>query len=292
MYMNDLNKPIVISYENQLVNNANAKMFKKTLDQNNWEYLFIGENKKWQGVMDKIFGFYESLLLMPDNKIVILSDSRDVFCLREPEFFIEKVKNIIDTKIIVSTEMFLLSQMNWSKQQIEEKKLRNPLFFFQGKPLDNYWKFNNKENDIPFRKYANSGLIVGKSCNLIKLCKWIIDNNYQDDQLGVCDYINKYPELIHLDYDACFFHTSTFGVNGSLYNHSIQKQDTPTFSELLGFSCYFLHIPGIYSSNGQKLIYNILYDFFDKQVSVNMYKLYGVNPNINNENIYFITNDS
>lgn len=82
-------------------------MFKKTLDSYNWNYEFIGEGLKWNGFKDKIYGYYNKLQQLHDNKIVVLSDARDVYCLREPDFFIEKIKDIVEDKIIVSCEMFL-----------------------------------------------------------------------------------------------------------------------------------------------------------------------------------------
>ena len=164
-------------------------------------------------------------------------------------------------------------------------------FFYQGIPLDKYWQYYNKTNDLPIRKYVNAGLIVGRVKNLKNAFKWIIDNNYNDDQLGFANYTNNHPELVHLDCEANILHTSTGFCSGCLYNYDIQSKDTPTFTELFGMSSYFLHIPGANISKGQKYIYDVIYkllkfDIVDK----NMFSTYGFTDKTKH-NKYFYTND-
>lgn len=269
--------PLVVSYENDLNNNSNSQTFKKTLEKHNWDFVFIGEGKKWSGFIDRINGYYTFLQSLQENKIIILSDARDAFCLRDSSFFLEQTKQIIDNKIIISAECFLLGQMNWNDKEILKAKLSNPNFFYQGIPLDKYWLFYNKTNDLPLRKYVNSGLIIGRVKNLINAFKWILDNNYTDDQLGFANYTNNFPELVYLDYDANILHTSTGFVNGCLYNYRSQNKDIPTFTELFGFSTYFLHIPGIINSKGQKKIYEIISTILNNNIIDNdMFSLYDI----------------
>ena len=287
-----MDKILLLSYETDITN-SNAQLFKKTLENHNWEYIFIGNGNQWKGFRDKIIGYYDYLLTLDTNKIVILSDARDVFCLRSSDLLIDKIKDIIDTKIIISAEMFLIGHMNWSQQQKNDRLIKDPHFFWQGNPLDNYWQFLNKIDNLPIRKYINTGLIIGKVNNLLTAFEWIIKNNFDDDQLGFCEYTNKFPQNIYLDYNAEMIHTSTCFVNGSLYNHNIQKEDSPTLVELLGLSSYFLHIPGISLSKGQKEIYNIIYTLFNDNIineNSDMFHLYKLKNRTTN-NIHFITND-
>lgn len=287
-----MDKILLISYETDMTN-SNAQLFKKTLENHNWEYIFIGNGNQWKGFSDKIIGYYDYLLTLDTNKIVILSDARDVFCLRSSDLLIDKIKDIIDTKIIISAEMFLIGHMNWSQQQKNDCLIKDPHFFWQGNTLDNYWQFLNKMDNLPIRKYINSGLIIGKVNNLLTAFEWLIKNNFNDDQLGFCEYTNKFPQNIYLDYNAELIHTTTCFVNGSLYNHNIQKEDSPTLVELLGLSSYFLHIPGISMSKGQKEIYNIIYTLFNDNIineNSDMFTLYKLTNRTTN-NIHFITND-
>lgn len=268
--------PLVISYETDLSNN-NAQIFRKTLEKHNWDFRFIGGETKWIGVKDKIIGYYNFLQTIPKNKIVILSDSRDVFCLRDSALFVEQIKNIVDKQIIISAECYLLGHMNWNDAEILNAKSNYPNFFFQGIPINKYWEHYNKLDDLPSRKYVNSGLIVGKVINLTNAFKWIIDNNYTDDQLGFANYTNNYSELVYLDYEANILHTSTGFVNGCFYDYNIQSKDVVTFTELFGLSSYFLHIPGINNSKGQKKIYDVVTRILiDNIIDKDMFSIYGI----------------
>jgi hypothetical protein len=288
---NDITIPLVLSYENDLSNNKNAQLFKKTLEKYNWRYEFIGEGIKWNGFRDRVLGYYNFLNNnLPDDKIVVLSDARDVFCLKKPDFFIEQIKHIVENKIIISSEMFLHGNMNWNEEQVSKAISKDPGYFWQGVPLNDYWKFHDT-NPIPFRKYLNAGLIVGKTKNLKIALKWIIDNNFNDDQLGFCKYTNKFPDLVHLDYEATILHTSTSFVNGSLYEYDMQKLDNPSFHQLLGFSNYFLHLPGINGSKGQKYIYDIIYTLFNNNIiDKNMFSMYNLKEEYPFRKDYFIKN--
>jgi hypothetical protein len=66
-------------------------------------------------------------------------------------------------------------------------------------------------------------------------------------------------------------------VCGSFYDYNIQKLDTLTLNELLGFSNYFLHIPGLSLSKGQKYIYDIVYSLFNNPIiDKNMFEKYNI----------------
>lgn len=290
MDSNNINFPIVISYETD-TDNKNYILYKKTLENNKWDYKFIGQGLKWNGFRDKIIGYYNEIQKYPDNKIFILTDARDVFCLRSSKFLMDKINNIIDTKIIISAELYLRGNLNWTTQQIEDKLKIDPTYFYQGVQLIQYFDYYNKSDSLPSRKYLNSGLIIGKASNLKTMFKWCIDNNYNDDQLALAEYTNKFPEQIYLDYDANFLHTSTAFVNCSTSNFNIQIQDSPTFQELSGMTSYFLHIPG--KGIGQTQLYNMIYNLFNNNLIKNLYSLYNIQPHNDKDgvkNIYFVSN--
>jgi GR25 family glycosyltransferase involved in LPS biosynthesis len=251
----DLDVPLVISYENDMSQNENSQFFKQTLIKKCWKYLFIGEGIKWSGVIDKINNYCNISKFLPKDKVIILSDSRDSLCCRGPKTFMNKIKNIIDdNKIIISTELFLLGHMEWSEDEIAEKIKTNPDYFWQGIPMNNYW---NKNNIVTDKKYVNTGLIVGKCERIFKLFNWVKNNKYHDDQLGISSYINLFNDDVYLDYKFEIIHTTTSLVSAGVYNTEIQMKDSPTISELLGYSCYFLHIPGGNISKGQQELYKI-----------------------------------
>jgi hypothetical protein len=284
---------LVISYENE-PNNTNSQIFKSTLEKNGWNYLFVGEGEKWNGFKTRIMRYYNILKNLDPNKIIILSDSRDVFCLRSPLTFKNAINRITDmeNKIIISAEMFLIGHMNWSDDEINKRLLENKHFFWQGIPVNNYWKHYNIEE--PLRKYVNAGLIIGKANNLFQAFEWIVNNNFDDDQLGFASYCNSFPEKVTLDFNAEVLHTSTFAVNGGLYDEK-QKYDSPTLSELLGLHSYFLHIPGLSGSKGQAHIYSIICKLFESNLIMqhnDLAKLYNLNLNDSLNYLYFIKNDN
>jgi hypothetical protein len=291
--LNSLDTPLLIAYENDM-KNSNSQILELTLQNNKWEYKFIGNNTKWINTIDKVKGFYEYLCTIHPEKIVILSDSRDVICCRSPKNFINDYNSISNNKILFSTEIFLQGATDWETN--DTYTLGVPLDniwknnnwitnhvseqyeLLQGIPLYNYWKYLNIENiNIPNRKYVNSGLIAGKACMLKDAVKWIIDNDYTDDQLGFSNYINKYPEFVCLDTNATILHTSGFGVYGGLYNTSVQNNDSPTFAELFGRTSYFLHIPG-QNLKGQYVIYKTITNLV----------LYGIGDDILKKDYNFI----
>jgi GR25 family glycosyltransferase involved in LPS biosynthesis len=289
-HYNDITIPIVVLYETDLNNCKEAQMCKKTLETHNWQHTFIGEGMKWNGFRDRIVGYSNFLDKLKDDKIVVLSDARDVFCLQKPTFFIEQIKDIVENKIIISAEMFLAGHMDWNEEQFSTVLAKDVNFFWQGVPLSEYWNFHNITS-LPFRKYLNAGLIIGKAKNLRIAFKWMIDNNINDDQLGLSMYTNKFPHLVHLDYEATFLHTLTSYVDGSLYDYNIQKLDALSFHELFGFSNYFLHIPGSNISKGQKYIYNIVYLLFHNGIiDKNMFELYNINRTFPIKDTYFVKN--
>jgi hypothetical protein len=276
--ISDITKPFVLSFENKLETEENSQTFKQTLDNNNWEYVFINTGIEFTGVVDKINGYYSYLKTLPDEKIVIISDARDVLCCRSPRAFIDGLNHLnkSENKLLISTELYLLGQMNWTQEQINEKIKQNPNYFYQGTFLTKYWEYYKYET-LPDKKYVNSGLIAGKVSQLKHMFNWIIENNYTDDQLGVANYVNNFPQFINLDITNEMLHTSTFALNGGVYDIHIQKRDCPTIAEILGFSSFFLHFPGL-NSKGQMMCYSIV-----KETILNNYdkiwKLYNRNNN-------------
>ena len=103
-------------------------MFKKTLASCGWQYIFIGEGEKLEGFTTRIRAYYIVLLGLSTEKVVVLSDARDVFCTRSTLTFIEHVKEWIDDQIIVISEMFLIGHMEWTDSQIERVLQKNPIF--------------------------------------------------------------------------------------------------------------------------------------------------------------------
>lgn len=244
---------ILLSYDNQ-PDNDNTKFFINTLDNNGWKYKIVGEGEKWLGFKTRMTCYIKELSLLPDSTLVILSDARDVVCVREPDAFKSGFLSF-GKKIVVSTELFCNGKMNKHEDNNNDIVIISNVL--QGcQPLTNYWKYYDVK-EKPHRAFANMGLISGYAVDLKNMLMWIIENKYSDDQFGLGNYMNTFPENVYADSNALLLHTSTFGMNGGVMDIHIQKADSPKLAEFLGCGAFFIHLPRLSISNGQKYIYDI-----------------------------------
>jgi len=236
-----MTSPFVVTYDN--CPNDNTRLFLKTLETNEWNYKLIGEGEKWEGFTNKIIGYHNYLKTIDPKSVVVLSDARDVFCVRSPKAFLEGWATF-QKDMVVSMELFCDSKMDVSDDYVGRQCV----------PLVKYWSHYNMIR--PSRKFVNSGLIAGRADELCRWLQWTIDNNYENDQFALGIYMNTFPERIAADTEAIVLHTSMFGSNAGMYSniHS-QKHDSPTLAELFGRSAFFLHIPGIHFIKGQAVVY-------------------------------------
>ena len=259
----DIENPLVISYDNKPT--KTTEMFISTCKNNDWVYKMIGLGETWKGFISKMHGYRNFLRTVNPKKIVVVSDARDVVCVRTSKSF---VQGFVSFKKSIVVSMELLCQGRFEVNETEK--------MYKCAPLKKYWQ-HHKIEKIPDRKFANSGLIAGYAGELLHMWDWIINNNFNDDQLGVCYYINAFPEKIAVDTDAKLLHTSVFGVNAGIQNIQMQGNDSISLAELFGRRAYFLHIPGI-NNHGQKIIYETVVNII--QSGVNSKKLltpYGYN---------------
>jgi hypothetical protein len=257
-----MTEPVLISYENDSTN-ENSQFFFETVKRNGWEYRQIGVGDKWEGFITRTRRYKDISASYDKDRILVLSDARDVFCVRHAKAFTAAFE-YFKTPILVSADVFLASQINVPENFIHT----------QGASLEPYFKHWNTDPLKTMRKFVCAGLIAGRAGSLYEMYNWILENNYTDDQLGVAMYVRKFPERIKLDHDAIVLHSSTYGVNGGTYHIHYQKQDAPTFAELFGTGAFFLHIPGL-CYKGQKYIYNAIKNILKEHDSDALLKVYG-----------------
>lgn len=253
--------PILITYDNAPT--KNSKFFFDTCIRNGWKLIHLGEGDEWLGFINKINAYKKICEELPADQIIVLSDARDVFCTRASIGFIEGF-NEFKSDIVVSTEIFSDSYINKPDTAEHIKSI----------PLHAYYKYHNITPSL--RKYINSGLIAGRAKALAYMWNWIVEQKFDDDQLGVHCFANTFPDKIALDKDAILLHSSTFAVNAGIKNIHIQKLDAPTFSELLGCGAFFLHIPGT-NLKGQDKLYQMIKEHLQKYSSCELFKLYNYN---------------
>lgn len=236
----DVSKPLVITYDNAPT--ENTKFYINTLKNNKWDYVLIGKDEKWEGWITRSNAYMNILKTLPSNKIVLLTDARDVICCRSSHAFMDAFRSF-SSDLVVCMELICDSRLARESDYVG----------MQCHSLRNYWKYHSIQ--VPKRKYVNNGLIAGKVSKLIEMLQYGIDNKHIDDQFSLGSFVNKYPACIATDSDADIFHTSCFGAFSGLLDINLQKTDSPTFAELFGRAAFFLHIPGMECIKGAKVVY-------------------------------------
>ena len=266
-----MDQPLLLTYDNAPTDNT--RYFLETLKQNKWNYTLIGQGETWEGFQTRMRGYMEALHNLPKRQLVVVSDARDVVCVRPSDYFNDGFLSF-GGRIVVSMELFCEGHMEESKV---DKKV-------QCIPLIQYWQ-HYEITVRPQRKFVNSGLIAGYAEDLYHLFSWILDNKYTDDQLGLCNYMNNFPEKVYADTDAVLLHTSGFGVNCGTLNLKVQSKDSPSLSELFGAGAYFLHIPGLNISKGQIFVYSNVVAFLKSLDGKKITSAYNYSPLKWNESI-------
>jgi len=158
--------------------------YEKTLDLFKYEHEKLGYGQIWGGWRFRMKLYMEACLKEPSETILVLTDADDVLCVKSGEGMLEKFlsfnKSIVCTAEVTCNIGVCL-------------------------PVDNYWKVRNQLNQSSY-KYVNCGTMMGRAGALAKMWKWMLDNNFQDDQLGLCNYVNTFPELFHVDSTNSLFY--------------------------------------------------------------------------------------
>jgi hypothetical protein len=255
--LNDLSRPLVITYDNDP--KENTYFYLKTLEKNNWDYILIGKDETWQGWPTRMRAYQTILKTIHPDKIVVLTDARDVVCCRSANAFMDAFASF-RSDMVVSMELFCENQIDPPEDFISTK----------GIFIQNYWKYHAME--IPKRKFVNNGLICGKASKLYDELKYGLDNKFTDDQKALSVYVNTFPQSIGVDYNTELFHTTCFGAFAGLLDINLQKRDSPTFAELFGRSAFFLHIPGQLNIKGAKTLYSIVKSLLEAGVSDELFR--------------------
>lgn len=254
--------PVLISYENDPTN-ENSQFFFETVKRNGWEYRQIGIGDAWEGFITRIRRYKDICAMYDKDRILVLSDARDVFCVRDAKAFTAAFE-YFKVPIVVSGEMFLASQIDVPEN----------FMFWNGASLDPYFKHWKIDPKKTIRKFVCAGLMAGRAGALYDMWDWVLANNYTDDQLGTAMYVRTFPEKVRVDHDAIVLHSTDYGVDAGTFHVHYQKQDAPTFAELFGTCAFFLHIPGLFFK-GQGYLYKCIKNILKEHDSDALLKVYG-----------------
>ena len=105
--------PLVVTYCNKFkeTNHENTRRLGETLQNNDWAHVVLGEGETWVNYMTKMSAYRRHLETLPPDKIVIISDAHDMYCLRNVHYFVSEFK-ALNKPIVVSAEFFAEGRIN------------------------------------------------------------------------------------------------------------------------------------------------------------------------------------
>lgn len=67
-HLDDLNHPLVVTYESNFETSSQAQFYRDTLISTGWEYQFVGNGETWTGFIGRLKTYITSLRLLNPNK--------------------------------------------------------------------------------------------------------------------------------------------------------------------------------------------------------------------------------
>ena len=104
-----MTNPLVITYCNSPVSGTHLRTeyFRKSLQYNEWAHVILGRGEESTELRHKIETYRNYLESHTEHDICVLSDSRNVKCLRSPTTFVETLRRRLhDKRILVSMRNF------------------------------------------------------------------------------------------------------------------------------------------------------------------------------------------
>lgn len=179
-----------------------------SLRNHDYKYKVLGLGKKWGGWVWRMKQYMEAADAHYDeNTPIIFVDGYDAFAIKDSKGLLDKFKSV-NRRIVTGAE------------------LGNPFVSNYGR-VHKWWFANQLKEEDYSHIACNAGFVMGYPKDLYNMYKWIIDNGYADDQVGLRNFINTYPEKVYLDYKSEFVFTKL----------SIENENT--------FNSYFLHLTGL-----------------------------------------------
>lgn len=251
---------LFITFETDL-NHKNLNELKKSLNKQKYPFKILTA-KKWTGFGLKIQTIYDYIKTLPDNKIVIISDARDVLCVNyDVHSLFNKIKNIVQEKIILSTEIgcCVNFQQNLGNYRTKSGKVLKRTYE-EGTPNSKNWKsfFNMhaERNNIKHKNvhkkniHINAGIYIGTVKNIKTIYSIMNPNDKEDDQILLSEMFYLFPNKFVLDYNRNIISNShVWDTN----NTKIMEEDSgctykkegklikDTYSNTYP---YFIHTPG------------------------------------------------
>ncbi len=218
--------PLLLTVQNK-ENDPHTQNFKSTLTYWKWEYEVLGLGLTWKGFGTKFIEYLKRLNQLHDkNQIVIFSDSTDVLSNGPPDEFVKNYLRISQweggNRIISSAEMACcVTSMQVHRPGdfilpggVRKNKAVNTSAHQEFTPdIQTQWQEEMEEikkregqwmQDSAFH-YLNSGMIVGRAKDLIKMLEYVKAEENESDQALLSEYFLRFPDRVQLDYQNILF---------------------------------------------------------------------------------------
>lgn len=186
----------------------------------------LGLGVKWEGWVTRVRLYHDFCAQFPPSDIVILMDAYDVLVVREynPEELLAAFESY-ERPIICAAEDVcggncapLVPQI-WEHPRITQRPKKN--------------------------RYANAGFVMGRAGAMTRLYQDMLSRPIQDDQLALCQHMNREPQAVALDAQSCVVFNDNFGQNGKYgfrdrWVQQVRDADSHVAKP------FFVHFPGCF----------------------------------------------
>lgn len=192
--------------------NAGGQNMINVLTKLNWKFKLLGNGEKFTGWSFRMQQYVNFLKTLHPERVAILVDAYDALAVRSPDGFLELFESF-NNDIVVGAESYC---------------------FVNCRPL------TNRTQNTSFQS-VQGGCIIGKAQHLILMYEWILNENIQDDQMGIASYMNNHQDLkIDLDqYCKLSFHDNWGKSSEFDFSNGVQV----TRNEITT-NPFFIHFPG------------------------------------------------
>jgi hypothetical protein len=154
---------------------------RRSLHVHNYTYTVLQWKETWKGWMWRVKSYYDHLLTLDDMTVVIIMDSYDTLMTKSSSDILSTFE-AFKKPIVIGCEWWCGNKDNCGK-------------------VDEWWKANNKQP--AHRCYINAGVIIGQVKQLKQMYKWVLHQQFTDDQLGIASYINQFGhDNVALDFGS------------------------------------------------------------------------------------------
>lgn len=236
---------LVLAFANE--KNILLTNLENSLDDYGYNYKIIGEGVKWVNFMTKIQASYDFIKKV-DYDIIAVIDAYDVLACDTPNILIDKFLQF-RKNIVVGSENDCGGNCT---------------------PLNRYFTVTNSKRGR--YNYANGGFYMGYREDILFMLKYILNLGIADDQIGLGEFMNEYPDNICLDRNGALI--SNVNIK-SAYFDTYWVSNRVKNIKTLEYPC-FIHTPSIQFDFYKRM------DYFGDKILGKKYKRYSYPTKISN----------